>query len=155
MSATAQIAKHFRDAFFGGNWTFVSLKPTLENVTLEMANTKVHSLNTIAILVCHINYYVSVQLRVLEGGPLEGSDKRSFAVPELKNEQDWQDLLAGFWANAEKFAALVEKIPDEKLDQDFADPKYGSYHRNLLGIIEHTHYHMGQISLIKKIIAEG
>ena len=33
--------------------------------------------------------------------------------------------------------------------------KYGNYFRNLTGIIEHLHYHLGQIVLIKKLIAEG
>ncbi|HAI83731.1 MAG TPA: DUF1572 domain-containing protein, partial [Chitinophagaceae bacterium] len=28
----------------------------------------------------------------------------------------------------------------------------GTYYRNILGLIEHTHYHLGQIALIKKII---
>jgi hypothetical protein len=56
---------------------------------------------------------------------------------------------------AELFAEQIEKIDEAKLFEDFADPKYGSYYRNLLGIIEHTYYHLGQISLIKKILNEN
>ena len=29
MNASTQIAKHFRDAYFGGNWTTVDLKEQL------------------------------------------------------------------------------------------------------------------------------
>ena len=48
----------------------------------------------------------------------------------------------------------MEKLSDDKLFDNFADPKYGSYYRNLQGIVEHTHYHLGQIVLLKKIITE-
>jgi len=30
--------------------------------------------------------------------------------------------------------------------------KYGNYFRNIVGVIEHIHYHLGQIVLIKKIL---
>ena len=32
---------------------------------------------------------------------------------------------------------------------------HGNYYRNLHSIIEHTYYHLGQISLIKKILNEA
>ena len=38
--------------------------------------------------------------------------------------------------------------------ETFADEKYGHYYRNLHGIIEHTHYHLGQIVLIKKLLQQ-
>ena len=152
MTNTEQIAKHFRDVHFSGNWTSVNLKTTLADVTWEQATTKIHSLNTIAVLVFHINYYVSAVLKVLQGGPLDAHDKYSFDLSPITSEKEWQDLLNKCWRDAELFAALVEKLPDDKLGEDFADKKYGNYFRNLHGIIEHTHYHLGQISLIKKIV---
>ncbi|MCB0595975.1 MAG: hypothetical protein H6557_25915 [Lewinellaceae bacterium] len=56
------------------------------------------------------------------------------------------------WANAEKFADHVENMPDEKLEEVFVDEKYGTYRRNIEGVIEHSYYHLGQISLIRKMI---
>jgi hypothetical protein len=47
---------------------------------------------------------------------------------------------------------VVTSAPEDILGADFGDPKYGSYYRNLHGIVEHTHYHLGQIVLVKKII---
>ena len=43
-------------------------------------------------------------------------------------------------------------MPDEQLWKEFAEKKYGNYYRNLQGIIEHFHYHLGQIAFIKKIV---
>ncbi|HBC04915.1 MAG TPA: DUF1572 domain-containing protein, partial [Aequorivita sp.] len=43
---------------------------------------------------------------------------------------------------------------DEKLNEIFADEKYGTYQRNIEGMIEHCYYHLGQISLLKKLTAD-
>ncbi|MCW3091716.1 MAG: hypothetical protein JWP81_2785 [Ferruginibacter sp.] len=155
MSITEKIAKHFREVHFGGNWTSVNLKETLTNVDWQQATTKVHSLNTIAALVFHINYYVSVVLKVLKGEPLNGHDKFSFDLPPITSQEDWDKLLNKTWSDAENLADLIQNMPESKLWDQFADEKYGDYYRNLTGLIEHTHYHLGQISLIKKIISQS
>jgi len=58
------------------------------------------------------------------------------------------------FTDAQKFSDLLEKLPDSKLWEDFSESKYGMYHRNMLGVIEHCHYHLGQIVLIKKILLQ-
>lgn len=155
MNLTAQIAKHLREIHFGGNWTASNLKDNLKDVTWQQATTKIDSLNTIAALVYHINYYVSAVLKVLQGEALEAHDKFSFDVPSIQSQQDWETMLNKVWTDAESFANLVEHLPDEKLNEFLADEKYGNYFRNLHGIIEHSHYHLGQIVIIKKIILQG
>ena len=62
-------------------------------------------------------------------------------------------FLIEFWKDAEEFADLVEKMPGEKLYENFVDKKYGTYLRNIDGMREHSYYHLGQIVLIKKILA--
>ena len=155
MTIPQQIAKHLREVHFGGNWTTSNLKEHLKNVTWQQATTKVYSFNTIATLVYHIHYYVLVQLKVLEGGPLEGSDKLSFELPPITNHQEWEQFLDKVWADAETLASLIEKLSEHKLLESFTDEKYGNYYRNLHGIIEHSHYHLGQIVILKKIIVEN
>lgn len=155
MQLTALIAKHFRDVHFGGNWTSVNLKNTLTGVTWQQATTKVHDFNTIAVLVYHMHYYVRVVLGVLDGGPLDAHDKYSFELPPLRSQAEWDQMLEALWADAERFASLVEQFPESKLWEDFTDKKYGNYYRNFHGIIEHCHYHLGQIVLIKKILARA
>lgn len=155
MSSTKQIAKHFRDVYFGGNWTAVNLKDTLADVTLQQATTKVYNLNTIATLVFHINYYVNPVLKVLQGQPIVASDKLSFKLPPITSDEEWQKLITKALTEAAELADRIEELDETKLQDVFVNPKYGNYYRNLLGIIEHTHYHLGQISLIKKIIKES
>lgn len=152
MNLTAQIAKHLRDVHFGGNWTSSNLKDNLADVTWQQATTQVYSFNTIATLVYHTNYYVDAVLKVLQGGSLDAKDKYSFDHPPIQSQEEWEKMLDKVWADAEKFAGLIEQLPENKLWEDFTDKKYGNYYRNLQGIIEHLHYHLGQIVLIKKII---
>ncbi|WP_375434357.1 hypothetical protein [uncultured Hymenobacter sp.] len=152
MNLSEQIAKQFREVYFGGNWTAVNLKESLANVTWQQATTKVHSFNTIAALVYHTTYYVSAVLKVLEGKPLEAKDAYSFNHLPILTPEDWEKLLSETWTDAEHFACLVELLPESTLWENFSDQKYGSYYRNIQGIIEHTHYHLGQIILIKKML---
>ena len=152
MKITYQLAKHLREVHFGGNWTCSNLKDNVADVTWQQATTKVGSFNTIATLVFHINYYIDMVIKVLEGGPLEGSDKYSFDHPPINSKEDWDHFLEKIFKDAERLSALIEKFPKERLMETMADEKYGSYHRNLLGILEHTHYHLGQIPIIKKLI---
>jgi hypothetical protein len=155
MNLPQQIAKHFRDVHFGGNWTSVNLKETLADVTWQQATTKVDSLNTIVALVFHINYFVSAVLKVLQGNSLDAHDKYSFDHPPIRSQQDWENLLDKTWKDAENFATLIEQLPESKLGETFEDEKYGTYYRNLQGIIEHCHYHLGQIVLLKKLLSQS
>ena len=153
MNLSVETAKHFREVHFGGNWTSVSLKETLADVSWQQAVTKVHSFNTIAVLVYHTNYYVSDVLKVLQGEALNASDTFSFDLPPIQSETDWKNLLNKTWADAERFASLLEQLPESRFGEVFTDEKYGTYYRNMHGIIEHIHYHLGQIVVIQKLIA--
>lgn len=155
MNLPIQIAKHFREVHFGGNWTASNLKDHLAGLTWQQATTQVYSFNTIALLVYHMNYYIRAVSKVLQGEILDASDQYSFNLPPIESQEEWESLLDKTWTDAENFASLTEQLPESKLWEDFSDNKYGNYYRNLHGIIEHIHYHLGQIVLIKKIVLEA
>lgn len=152
MHTSTQIAKHLREVFFGGNWTWANLKDNLAEVNYEQANKQVYNFNTIAKLTYHIGYYVTAILRVLEGNPMEAHDKYSFDMPPIQSQQEWEAMVNRILTEAESLAKLIEQLPDEKLGEIFVADKYGIYYRNLHGLIEHTHYHLGQIALVKKMV---
>lgn len=154
MTTPQQLAKQLRDVYFGGNWTAVNLKDTLADIHWQQAVTKVYNLNTIAALVFHINYYVDGVIKVLQGEPLKSNDKFSFDLQPIPSEDDWQKLVTRVFSQAELFAGQIENLDEQKLFEVFQDEKYGNYFRNLSGIIEHAHYHLGQIVLISKILNE-
>lgn len=155
INLTAQIAQNLRDVHFGGNWTWSNLKENLADVTWQQATTKIYSFKTIAALVYHMNYYVSAVLKVLQGEVLNAHDKYSFDHPPIQSHEDWERLLNKTWTDAEVFASLIEQLPAGTLGETFSDKKYGNYYRNTHGVIEHIHYHLGQIVLIKKILLQS
>ena len=154
MNLPQQVATHFRNIYFGDNWTDVNLKDSLAGVNYQQATTQIYRCNTIAALVFHMNYYVSRVLKVFQGQPLDAHDNNAFDVPPITSEEEWEKLLNQFWADAETFATLVEQLPESKLDEIFVQEKYGTYYRNIHGIVEHNHYHLGQIVLLKKIMSQ-
>src|SRR4051812_32618277 len=101
MAITNQIAKHLRDVHFGGNWATSNLRDNLADVTWQQATEKIDSFNTIAMLVYHINYYISAVSKVLQGEALTASDKYSFDCPAITSQEDWQNLLDKVWTDAE------------------------------------------------------
>ena len=152
MNLSSTLAKHLRAVFFGGNWTGSNLKDQLADVTFLNATNKLQDCNTILSLTFHISYYITGVIEVFSRKPLSIKDKFSFDHPEINNEAEWQDMLNTIWIEAEALAQHIEHLSNDKLWEDFTDPKYGNYYRNIAGIIEHTHYHLGQIVLLKKQI---
>lgn len=152
MMLTQNIAKHFHEVHFGGNWTCSNLKDVLSDVNLKEATTKIADLNTIAALVFHVNYYVDAVLHVFKGEELNAHDKFSYEIPNFDSEEQWKAFVEKCLSDAEQFASILETLPDEKMWESFTNEKYGIYYRNLHGIIEHTHYHLGQIVILKKLI---
>ncbi|WP_431127629.1 DUF1572 domain-containing protein [Flagellimonas flava] len=153
MGRSQELANRLQEVLLDGRWVAnTNCKAQLENLSWEVATQKVGNLNTIAALTFHINYYLGGLISVLQGGPLQIRDKYSFDLPLINSQTDWENLVNEFLANSETFVREVAKLPDSILDQPFVDEKYGPYHRNINGTIEHCYYHLGQISMLKKLI---
>ncbi|MNJ91947.1 hypothetical protein D3C87_96020 [compost metagenome] len=154
MTISSQLAKHLRDVHFGGNWSTVDLKSHLSGMNWEDAVKSVHSLNSIAAITFHLVYYTDVIIKVLEESKLDGKDELSWITPNIWSQEEWDNLVNDVFTKAEKAAQLIEQLPDEKLTEDFVDPKYGTNYRNIAGIVEHLHYHLGQIVIIRKLLEQ-
>lgn len=156
MSRAELIADRLREVFLNGRWIAnTNYKEQLSMVSWQQAIQKVSTLNTIAALTYHVNYYLAGVLKVLNGGALDIKDKYSFDLPEIKTEQDWLRLVNEFLTNAELFSDRVAQLSDETLAQVFVEEKYKTWLRNVEAMIEHSYYHLGQITLIRKMIAEA
>ncbi len=153
MTRNRTIASRLREVLLNGHWVAnTNYKEQIQSLNWQQATQKVDSLNTIAALTYHINYYLAGLLNAFENGKLGISDKYSFNLPQIQSEENWNKLVTEFLNNSEKFANQVEQMEDSIFDQPFMDEKYGNYLRNIEGVIEHSYYHLGQICLIRKMI---
>lgn len=155
MTRNITIASRLREVLLNGHWIAnTNYREQIQSVNWQQATQKVGNLNTIAALTYHINYYLAGLLTAFENGRLNISDKYSFDLPPITSETDWNKLVTDFLDNAEKFADKIERTEDPVFDQVFFDEKYGTFLRNIEGVIEHSYYHLGQISLIRKMITQ-
>jgi hypothetical protein len=156
MTRNLILANRLREVFLNGYWIAnTNYKEQLACIGWEQAIHKIGNLNTIAALTFHVNYYLAGLLKAFENGKLEISDKYSFDLAPIASAADWDLLVTGFLNNAEKFSDAIEKMDDSLFDQPFIDEKYGSYLRNVEGVIEHSYYHLGQIVILKKMVQEN
>jgi len=152
MNIAKQLAKNLRALYFGKNWTAVDFRRALEDVTWEEASKSIQGSNSILTLVHHTMYYMKVQLPVFDGDELVASDKESFIHDALTSDIEWASLQKEMFDLVEKYARKIEGLSEDTFDLPFGEEKYGSYFRNIQGVIEHSHYHLGQIVILAKLV---
>ena len=156
MTSHTEISQRFREVLLEGKWVAgTNYKEILTSLTWQQAATTIGTLNSISTLAQHINYYIAGILNVFAGGHLEIKDRHSFDFQPVKSKEDWESVLQELFINAEKFARYLDHMSTEQLKQPFANDKYGSYQRNITAMIEHSYYHLGQISLLKKMLSDN
>jgi len=152
MMVQKQLSEHLNDVYFGGNWTASSLKEHLTDLDWQTATKTLHGCNSILALTYHIHYFVRAVMPVLRGEALHAKDALSFDHPDIDSQQEWESFLATIFEEVKIFIKQIDALPETKLFETFVDKKYGTYYRNIQGLIEHTHYHLGQIVILKKIL---
>lgn len=154
MKLTHRIARQFRQFYSEGSPTGSYLKQHVADLSYEQAVAELPGFNSILKLVYHIYYYLAAQLRFLRGEPLDAHDKYSFDHPPIRSQAEWEAFLEKVFADAEEFARRIEQMPEEMLWSTFVKEKYGDWYGNFHVNIEHSYYHLGQIVLLKKLLAQ-
>ena len=156
MERSVNLSKRLEEVLLNGHWIAnTNYKALMESVTWEQATQKIGTLNTIVALTYHVHYYLAGLLNVYQGGELEIRDKYSFDFLPLTSEIEWKNMIKEFVVTSKAFIEAVAQMPDAKLDEPFVEEKYGDYLRNIEGTIEHCYYHLGQVSLLKKMVLEN
>lgn len=153
MSKSKNLASRLEEVLLNGKWiAHTNIQEQLNKINWNRATSKIGDHNSIAELTFHINYYVGGILNVLKGGDLEIRDQYSFDMEKIDSEADWQQLIRSFNENANSIVEHIANIPEIRWDEPFVKEEYGTYERNIEGLIEHSYYHFGQISLLLKLI---
>ena len=153
MENAQQLAARLREVILNGRWIAnTNYLDQLTDISFEQANMKIGGLNTIALLTFHINYYISGVAYFFKTGNLEIHDKYSFDMQPINSEENWLRLKNDLYEQTEQLAQHISNFSDSQLEMVFVDEKYGNYRRNIEALIEHAYYHLGQITLIKKMV---
>ena len=155
MRITSLIAQHIKDVHEGDNWTEVTIADTLKNVTLAEATTLTKaSPNTIAAILHHITFWNRLMIQRMQGMDVKVDENNGFDVPRLETEYDWQQLQVDNNISAHELATAVALFDEGKLFLPLLKEGRTAY-KNLQGTVEHIHYHLGQIVILKKLIQSG
>ena len=152
MRITHAIASHITDCFDGENWTGVNIDGTIKDINWQQVQQQTAaSQNTIASLLHHLYYWNGILLQRVEGKNPSVPESNGYDVQELKTESDWNELKEKTHQSFIQLADAVKNFPEEKLF-DTSPTGKSSYYKNFQGIIEHAHYHLGQMVILKKLI---
>lgn len=154
MERVKYLSERLHELFLDGRWIAnTNYHEVLIEVNAEAATKRIGSLHTISELVYHIHYYLEGLCRVFRGEPLTIKDSLSFNLPPIYTEDDWLALKKALLTSSSQFIFEVTNMDNKMLDECFVNANYGTWLRNIEGVIEHSYYHLGQIVLIKKLIS--
>jgi uncharacterized damage-inducible protein DinB len=152
MKITDLIAQHVLEVHEGNNWTEVDVLSTLKDVSLKEATTRSKaSTNSIASLVYHLTYWNRVIVKRSHGIFVASTEDNGFSGPVLHDEEDWNLLKADNIASAHELANAIRNFDEAALELPIL-PEHATAYKNLQGSVEHVHYHLGQIVILKQLI---
>lgn len=149
---THLIADSILEVFEGNNWTDVSIAQTLSDITFDDAKKLTGaSANTIASIVHHLQYWNGIVIQRMNGILPEIPAINGFDVNEITDENEWHQLIEETHQSFKTLANAVKHFPEQRLSEYTPEGK-STYYKNMQGIAEHAHYHLGQIIILKHIV---
>jgi len=153
-----RISEQIRRAFEGKAWHGPSLAEALEGITPEQASAHpVEAGHSIWELTLHIEGWTRVASAAIDGKAMPEwpmSEASSFLdwppVPE-PTQQAWQKAVSNLIAAGKELAERVTKFQDLHLLRIVPGRKYDFYFL-FHGIAQHSIYHAGQITLLKRAL---
>ncbi len=145
------ISKHLKELYFGNNWTAASFPTVTAGIDWKLATKKREGFNSIATLLWHMHFYVVAAIDAINGATSIPPDKASFIDPVIKSEEDWSKLKQESLDAVTQLLDLLSQQEDSLLLTPFILEAHGNYYRFIQGMIEHSHYHLGQIMILKKL----
>ncbi|MCE3281655.1 MAG: DinB family protein [Chitinophagaceae bacterium] len=147
MKLTEVLAQHFYEVNYGDNWTDAAVKDVLQGISWKQAVKKVGDVNTIALLLFHMDFYNLVVYDRIVGVKRQFDHEDSLEV-SISSEKDWLQLQETYFSNVDKIYTAIMAFDEDKL---FEKKTVNTPYKNIHGLVEHIHYHLGQISLLKKL----
>ncbi|EAZ83205.1 DinB family protein [Algoriphagus machipongonensis] len=152
MEEANRIKSLFAKQFDGKPWLGVNFTEKLQEVTPEMAAYKITpDTNSIWEILNHIIGWREV---VLQGFPQNGyiTPSHNYLHPvENTSYLEWEHTLVRLKDSQQDWTEFFETLDESIFDQPFGDKPY-TYYELMLGILHHDIYHLGQISLLIKLI---
>jgi uncharacterized damage-inducible protein DinB len=152
MKETERIKKLLEDLYEGSPWIDVNIIGTLEKITAEQAAkrvlTKCNSIWEI------VNHLISWRLNVLQRiqGKVIKTPGNNYITPiEDPSPPAWKNTLKQLNDSQTQWIKFLETMKEEDFTKIY--PGNGmTYYEHIHEIIQHDAYHLGQITLLVKLL---
>lgn len=153
MSEIETIVELLQNSYNGSPWHGPSLVGNLDGITAEQAARKaIPNAHSVWEIVQHVTAWINEVIKTLDGEQYE----------VLTPEQDWPAIASGddaAWESAlsildsshEALCGAAGEMQDDKLWEKVEGQDF-DYYWMLLGVVQHSVYHAGQVGLLRKSI---
>jgi hypothetical protein len=150
-----RLADQLERSFHGGAWHGPALAEILAGIDAGVATQRpVAAAHTIAEIVRHVAFWLDGAARRIGGDPVSGlaPEEDWPAAAAGTPEEAWRASLAALEAAHRRLHGIVARLDDVAFDHAVAgsDPTLRGM---LLGILQHTAYHAGQIQVLARAAA--
>ena len=155
MSESKRLAKQLEKALNGGAWHGPSWREALEGIgRREAVHRPIPEAHSIAEILLHGTTWNDVVRRRLAGeSPAQPTDDEDWPAATFPNDDAWSKAVARFFETGRALEQTVEGFPAEKLH--LKRPSLDdTWYDLVLGQLQHTLYHAGQVSLLRKAAAK-
>lgn len=141
------------ERLYGKNWPEVNLQEILDEIAEPVANSKLPGFNnSIHQIARHIIADVLLVTKRLQGINYELTPEENWIPDDKIASLDWLETKK---ALKESKTALINQLQSLK-DADLDNPilkDYSTIYVTLHGHIQHSYYHIGQISVIYRVVS--
>jgi len=148
MNQIEQLLEQYNQTMTGDAWYGDPVWRILDGIDARCAVASPFGGHTIWQLVMHMLFWEDVATRRLTG-PVSPDLAGNFPEMPVLDEQSWQGTLDQFRASNERFRVALSLANPVRLDENTPGGQR-SFRYEIVGVIEHHIYHIGQISLLKK-----
>ncbi len=146
--------KLFADHFDGDPWLEINMKQTLNDITEKEAAHQVGNLNSIWQIVNHVIAWRETLLKRIQNENVV-TPQNNFIEPVLDvSAPAWAETLARLQLSQDRLLLYLSQQSRLSMDELLNGGSYSRWEL-IQGILQHDVYHLGQIVLIKKLIAFG
>jgi uncharacterized damage-inducible protein DinB len=148
---TERIADQIERAMGGEAWYGDGVEALLKDISAaQAARRPISNAHTIWEILLHITVWVRIIGRRLHGEAADATPEEDWPVVTDTSEEAWRRAVEACRAAHRDLAAAVRQLPESRLAEEMTGHPPKIYIQ-LHGIVQHTLYHTGQISMLKKL----
>ena len=154
-ASITQYMNHFKAVYNGNPWYGETIALKLDGIDDLAFVRPLENVHSIAEVVAHMTYWRKSLISRLNkdesfNASVESED--NWRDPLQLRKEGWDKVRSDFETSQEAIVEALSRQPDTILETEYSEGHTFEY--LIQGVIDHDIYHLGQIGLIRKMLAE-